>query len=99
MKAKRIEVAPLTEGQIAELAGEYYSEELGAGYSIVGRGGKLVAVHHRHPNTQLIHTETDKFSGDKWWFMNVEFERDETGIISGLRLSGSRVKNLLFRKR
>jgi hypothetical protein len=41
---------------------------------------------------------TDNFSTDKWWFNQIEFVRDESKKITGLRVSGVGVRNLRFEK-
>jgi hypothetical protein len=36
------------------------------------------------------------FLGDRWYFGLVAFTRDDAGRVDGLRVTGSRVRNLRF---
>jgi predicted ester cyclase len=39
-----------------------------------------------------------EFLGDQWFASKLVFDTDKSGLISGFRVSGSRVKNLSLRK-
>jgi len=90
-----VETVSLTPEQLAEFVGDYYSEELGTFYTIVVQDGKLVVQHRRHDDMQLTPTAEDEFAGAVGQF---HFQRDEDQKITGFRLTGGRVRNLLFDK-
>jgi len=81
---------------LAGYAGSYYSPELDALYHIEATGGGLVARHIRHGETALRPRAPDEFATDNWWMREVRFERDADGAVTGLRVGGGRVRNLLF---
>ena len=99
MVAKKIKDLPFDTSNLDQYAGDYYSEELGTFYTIVIRDSVLIAQHRRHSDIQLTPTINDQLTGDAWWFQNVHFTRDENQVITGFKLTGSRVRNLHFVKR
>lgn len=99
MVGEKIKPPSLTAEELAEYEGSYYSEEVGTTYLIVVKDGKLVAKHRRHEDTPLNASDTDQFVGEKWFFTNVQFIRDEENTVKGLKLSGGRVRNLRFDKK
>jgi hypothetical protein len=95
--ARRIEVDASVD--LAPYLGWYLSPELETLYQIVaGDDGGLVARHARNDDAALIAVAEDEFKGSQWFFGGVRFERDETGGVSGFRLSGGRVRNLYFKR-
>ena len=88
----------LTPAQLAEFEGDYYTEELDTTYSIRVHENQLVAQHIRHDDILLTHTD-DHFLGNTWFFPEIHFTRDNTGRVTGFRLTGGRVKNLHFQKK
>ena len=88
----------LTPEQLVEFEGDYYTEELDTTYTIRARGDGLVAQHRRHDDILLTHAD-DHFVGNVWFFPRVHFTRDDTGGITGFRLTGGRVRNLHFEKK
>jgi CubicO group peptidase (beta-lactamase class C family) len=94
--AKRIESVPPTLDQFGEYVGHYYSDEIGATYTIAIQDDQLIAQHRRHKDTSLKPTAADQFSGNNWWFSKVDFERDADRKVTGFRLTGGRVRNLRF---
>lgn len=87
-----------TPEQLTQYTGRYYSDELGTYYTIEIRDEKLIAVHRRHSDIELIPVIQDRFSGNQWWFRTIEFVRDGDEVVSGFRLTGGRVRNLWFEK-
>jgi CubicO group peptidase (beta-lactamase class C family) len=96
MVAKRIKEIPFDTSQLDQYVGNYYSEELGTFYTISIRDSTLVAHHRRHGDIALTPTIKDQVTGNKWWFRNVKFMRDENQIIVGFKLTGGGVRNLRF---
>jgi CubicO group peptidase (beta-lactamase class C family) len=85
--------------------GTYYSPELRTQWDLISKDGKLIIEHSRHGNIILLANPSLKpgekpveFSGDQWFASKLVFDTDKSGLISGFRVSGSRVKNLSFRK-
>lgn len=93
--AKRLG-APATAAQLTQLAGDYYSPELGTTYSLVVTDGKLVAQHRRHDDIPLTELEGDLFYSNRWFFSTVQFTRDSEKRITGFRLSSGRARNVRF---
>lgn len=89
---------PLTPEQLTEFEGDYYTEELDTTYSIRGHGNQLIAQHIRHDDILLTYTE-GHFLGNTWFFPEIHFTRDDTGRVTGFRLTGGRVRNLHFEKK
>ena len=89
---------PLPPEQLAEFVGDYYTEELDTTYCIRIRGDGLVAQHRRHDDIVLTYTD-GHFRGDAWFFPEIHFIRDDTGRVTGFRLTGNRVRNLHFERR
>ena len=88
----------LTPAQLAEFEGDYYTEELDTTYRIRVQGNQLVAQHIRHDDILLTYTD-GHFRGNTWFFPQIHFTRDNTGRVTGFRLTGGRVKNLHFQKK
>ena len=93
-----IKSEPLPPEQLTEFEGDYYTEELDTTYSIRVRGDGLVAQHRRHDDILLTYTD-GHFHGDAWFFPEIHFIRDDTGRVTGFKLTGNRVRNLHFEKK
>ena len=100
----RVETVAPTPEQLAEYAGRYYSPELDIYWTIEAGDDHLVAKRRKYVDSRLTPVFTDVFSDDWTPLMGypttylVVFERDEGGAIAGLRVSGTRVRNLQFTK-
>ena len=82
-----------TQGQ---LVGRYYCPELDTAYLLLEENGRLIARHSRNSDTALFPLSSTHFRGRNWFFRDVKFEFDKNGKATGFRLSGGRVRNLLF---
>lgn len=83
----------LTAAQLDSYTGDYYSPELGTVYTIELRAGALVASHVRLGVMAMTAVAADTFRlGNR----TARFERAADGSLTGFRLTGSRVRNLLF---
>lgn len=81
--------------QLSAFVGDYYSPELGVVYTVEPRSGELFLTHHRHSDTRLTPVSEDGFrAGSRL----IRFERNAAGEVTGLRISGSRVRNLAFNR-
>jgi CubicO group peptidase (beta-lactamase class C family) len=83
---------------LPEYSGEFYSEELCTSYTMVVESVKLIARHFRTGDVILTPNKPDQFSGNQWYFGNVEFVRDTDNKITGCKVTSSRVRNLKFVK-
>jgi hypothetical protein len=83
---------------LAELTGDFYSSELNTNYTFVVESGKLIARHFRTGDVTLTPSKTDVFSGNRWYFSQVEFIRDRNKKITGCKVGNGRVRNLEFDK-
>lgn len=83
---------------LAAYTGRFYSPELETFYTIAVEDSQLVARHRRHGVIQLTPREKDAFSGNVFFFGDVAFDRDETGVVTTMRVSNGRVRNLVFEK-
>ncbi len=81
---------------LAGYAGTYYSPELDALYHVEAGEGTLTARHVRHGEIALEPRAPDEFATDRWWMREIRFERGAGGAVTGLRVGGGRVRNLLF---
>ena len=94
-------MAPTPE-RLAQYAGRYYSPELDIYWTIEAGDEHLVAKRRKYVDSQLTPVFTDAFSDDWTPLMGypttylIVFERDSQGKITGLRVSGTRVRNLQF---
>jgi CubicO group peptidase (beta-lactamase class C family) len=84
---------------LAELTGDFYSPELNTTYTFVIESGKLIARHFRTGDVKLTPIRTDVFSGDQWYFSQVEFIHDSNNKITGCKVGNGRVRNLKFDKK
>jgi hypothetical protein len=96
LHGKRAEPPDLVPAQLREYAGNYYSDELGTTYTVVVQDGKLVAQHRRHDDITLTPLDQDTFLGSQWFFQRVRFTRDKEGHVTGMRVTGGRVRNMRF---
>jgi CubicO group peptidase (beta-lactamase class C family) len=87
-----------TPADLRALVGRYDSDELGTTYGIELRDSTLVATHRRHGDIVLTPLARDEFRGGAWFAAGVQFVRDRTGAVSGLRISNGRALNLEFTK-
>ena len=96
--AKDIKSEPLTPEQLIEFEGDYYTEELDTTYTIRVHEDQLVAQHIRHDDILLTYAD-GHFLGNTWFFPEIHFTRDDTGRVTGFKLTGGRVKHLHFEKK
>jgi CubicO group peptidase (beta-lactamase class C family) len=98
----RVETATPTAGELAQYAGRYYSPELDIYWTLEAGDDHLVAKRRKYVDSVLTPLFADAFRDDWLPLMDypttylVVFERDSLGAITGLRVSGTRVRNLWF---
>ena len=102
---ERVETTPPDPKELPQYAGCYYCPELDIYWTLVAAEDHLVAKRHKYVDSLLTPLFRDTFS-DNWEPLMgypttylVSFERDEQGKVTGLRVSGSRVRHLRFVRR
>jgi hypothetical protein len=99
----RVETVAPTPERLAQYVGRYYSPELDIYWMIEAGDDHLIAKRRKYVDSRLTPVFTDAFSDDWTPLMGypttylVVFERDQAGIVAGLRVSGTRVRNLQFK--
>jgi len=96
--SKRVTPLNVDPSQLGQFVGSYYSKELEATYRITSENGKLVAHHMRLGDFNLSPDmiTTDIFSSAAGGSM--AFYRDGQNKVIGFKLSGGRIRNIVFEK-
>ena len=97
-EARRLEPFDKTSVNLSDFSGVFFSEELSTVYEFKVQGDKLVAHHRRLSDIKLVPLKKDVFSGDAWFFSQLEFIRDTDNTIIACKVSSERVRNLNFSK-
>ncbi|MFC1563460.1 serine hydrolase domain-containing protein [candidate division KSB1 bacterium] len=94
-RPERQERPELSEEELKEYTGAFYSEELDMTYNIEMKEGKLYLLHRKFNSPRLVPVEPDVFS---WSNRRINYTRDDNGKIDGFKVSSGRVRNLKFVK-
>ncbi len=90
--ARRLEDETLTEDELLEFTGDYFSEELLVNYNVYLENGTLhIRVAYTAP-INLNYSRKDVFEGG----FTFKFQRDKNGTVSGLIMDAGRVRHLYF---
>ena len=85
--------------ELAELAGDYYSEELDVTYALRVEGQRLALESGLAPelggSSGIIFAPVEA-DVVKYRFLTLRFQRDSAGRVSGFELDAGRVTNLSF---
>lgn len=98
MDAPRVKEFDKAAVNLSEFSGDFYSEELSTTYTFTVAEENLVAKHSRLSDFNLSPIKKDMFSGEAWFFGQIEFVRDSAGLITGCKVTNGRVRNLFFNK-
>jgi CubicO group peptidase (beta-lactamase class C family) len=82
--------------ELLEYTGLFVSTELSTAYSLALTGDELIAQHVRNVPIKLSPSSKDQFRGSSWFFQRIHFERNDQGKVTGLRVSNSRTRDVLF---
>jgi len=83
---------------LSDYTGVFYSPELETRYTIVLEGDKLKATHIRNEPCEM-HPVADRiFNADSWYMGRIEFIKNSQGVVTGMKVSSGRVKNVNFDK-
>ncbi len=83
---------------LSAYTGTFYSEELSTAYTLLVENNKLTARHPRHPDIGCTPSKADTFSGNQWFFGQIEFVKNPEGRITGCKISSGRVRGVWFQK-
>ena len=98
MPMRRVENVTLTEGQLADFAGTYFSDELQTFYEVTVEDGSLKIHHLEMEPMALNHREGDTFSASAFFLATVEFKRTGNGAVTGFEASNGRTAGVWFRR-
>lgn len=98
MKAPRIKEFDLKSLNLADYTGVFYSPELETRYTIVLEDGKLKATHIRNEPCEIHPVADGIFNTDVWYMGRIEFIKNPQGLVTGMKVSSGRVKNVKFDK-
>lgn len=88
---------PSTSRPLAELAGEYLSEELGTSYTVIVKDTTVTLRHRRHGDIPLSRAWGDDWSGVPFFLRSVAFRRDARGRVTGFVVNaGERARDIVF---
>jgi CubicO group peptidase (beta-lactamase class C family) len=83
---------------LSDYTGVFYSPELETRYTIVLEGDKLKATHIRNEPCEMHPVADRNFSTDAWYMGRIEFIKNPQGVVTGMKVSSGRVKNVKFDK-
>jgi len=86
------------DNNLKDFEGKFYNDELETYYSAKSAGGKLILSHTRHGYIELTETGKGKFSGRIEFPSEIEFFRDQNGVVTGFKVSNFGAKNVKFDK-
>ncbi|MGI8857497.1 MAG: serine hydrolase domain-containing protein [Thermomicrobiales bacterium] len=89
-----VDAAAPTAEQLASYPGVYHSDELDVAYTIAMRDDDLVLRRRKVPDSPLRPTIIDQFINQER--LQIAFERDEDGQVSGFTIFTGRIRNLRF---
>lgn len=99
MRFDRIAPACYSPEQLAEFAGRYWSDELRVFYDVVAEGDSLAIDRLKHARRRLFPADRDTFfQGLFFNTLNLTFERNEAGTITGFTHTNGRIAGLSFRR-
>jgi len=84
--------------ELQAYSGKYFSEELETFYSIKVQDSSLFAVLRNFEDIALSTVEKDNFTADVFFIQEMVFTRDDSGAITGFKISNGRTKGVLFEK-
>ena len=96
-RGTRVGAAAPARPDMNPFAGRYFSDELETYYSIALEQDTLVLRGRRIDTMKLNHVSGDRFTGN-FPILNLSFERDAAGRVTGLRVGNGRTRDVLFRR-
>ena len=99
MKAEKAKIIDKSTIDLSNYTGFYYSDELATGYTIELLNDTLTVSHSKTSDFQLYPLKKDSFSSAFWAFGVVEYVRNDSEEIIGVKVSNGRVRNVYFKKK
>ncbi|MFC2167186.1 hypothetical protein ACFLQZ_04400, partial [Acidobacteriota bacterium] len=96
--SKTVKYVPTAE-DLNEFSGQYWSPELHTMYTFHVKENQLVGFHARHGEFKLENLRKDEYLCSTSFIRKITVGRDKQGIITGLYVTNSRVRNLFLEKK
>ena len=93
----KYEYTTVTNEELKEYVGTYYSPEIETTYTIYLKNGALVCYHPRHGEIKMERIAQDKITAELP-IVFAQIIRSTGGEVNGLRVSNGRVRNMWFEK-
>ncbi len=93
--APRLNPPELTPARLAAYVGDYWSEELRTMHRLEIHDGRLAVGMRSGDWMHFMASGVDRFDPDGWG-VALEFTRNAAGEVTEVKVSGSRVRNILF---
>lgn len=95
---KYIADSSLTDQQLQEYTGVYYSPELDCKYSIELKDHSLILTHSKYNDSKIRLEGRDHLFTDHWWMRHLKIITDKKKKIIGFEVNDGRVMYLRFNK-
>jgi hypothetical protein len=92
------ETGKLTDEELSQYTGTYYSAELDCKYSIVLKDHGLLLTNVKYPDAKLTVVNNDHLTSDNWWINHLKMLRDSSNQVTGLEVNSGRIMHLKFIK-
>lgn len=96
--APKIVLVKPTAGELEELAGAYFNDELNLLLRLEVRGGGLILIPPEQGEVRLNPDEKDHFAGGGRLFPMILFERDSQNRVLGFTIDSDSIRDLVFKK-
>ncbi|SDC88274.1 CubicO group peptidase, beta-lactamase class C family [Algoriphagus faecimaris] len=93
----KYEYTTVTNEELKEYVGTYYSSEIETSYTIYLKNGSLICYHPRHGEIKMERIAQDKITAELP-IVFAQIIRSSDGEVNGLRVSNGRVRNMWFEK-
>lgn len=90
--------ANYSDEELKEFTGTFFSPELSTSYTFILNKNGLIVRHSRLSDIKIYPFKQDSFLGNPSFFRKITYERDNNNTITGIHVSGGRVKNMYFKK-
>ena len=92
------ETGKLTDEELSQYTGTYYSAELDCKYSIVLKDHGLILSNVKYPDAKLTVVNNDHLTSDNWWINHLKMVRDSSNKVTGFEINSGRIMHLKFVK-
>ncbi len=88
----------LSENQLKEYTGTYYSQELDVKYGIELKGQDLMLTNNKYEDAKMRMVGKNDFFTNYWWMNHLKIIRDKKNKITGFEVNDTRIQHLKFIK-